>query len=335
MNLSNCYGPGLGDLVQLVGDVDVLSKQSINGFAADQWRRIGKVLDFSAELEPGLRGSLISGGQLGSIIGVGSAALAKHLHKRQGKEQAPPAFAQARYEVIHKASSDQRGWVLNIDLDQIQNGGCIGGVRVIPAVNRATYFHPERNDSLTPRDCFWPTTYPVYIGTWPWVYGHALMDVPPSLSWRRTADTDPVILCAQLYAAAWTLAGNAAIDAQSVYAHYQYFLKATSPLIERLPKEATSPRSLYRSDSGLIRVYMGEPTTEHLYGPLGPLSVVAYNHILMSFAAFFRVRSEIMAHHKNLPANVKSILDQNPDPCVQELRKPAPPKQSEKPVLSL
>lgn len=332
MNLSSCYGPGLGDLIKLVGEVDVTSKSSINQFAADQWRRVAATLGFSDIIEPGLRGSLASNGQLGSIMGVATLALRQHI--KHNKEQAPASFAQARYATLHDASSGQRGWVLAIDLSNVPNGGCIDGVRAFPAVNRETYFHPTRNQALTPRDCFWPTVYPVCVGTWPWIYGHALGDTPVALSWTRSADTDPVILCAQLFAASWTLAGNAAIDARTVYTHYSHFLKSTAPLIEALPSEPTKPRALYRSELGLVRVYMGEPTTETLNGVLGPVSVKAYNHILTSFAAFFRVRSEIMQHHKQLPASVQSILDQNPDPCIQNLRKPAPPPE-EKPKLSL
>ncbi len=334
MNLSSCYGPGLGDLITIVGEVDVTAKKSINEFAADQWRRLGTALGFSDVLEPGLRGSLASNGQLGSILSVAILALRQHVRNKT-KETAPQSFAQARHATLHDASSAQRGWILAIDLSKVPNGGCIEGVRAFPAVNRETYFHPQRNQSLTPRDCFWPTLYPVSLGTWPWIYGHALTDRPPALTWTRSADTDPLALCAQLYAASWTLAGNATIDARVVYAHYQHFLKSTAPLIEALPKEPTKPRALYRGENGLLRVYMGEPTTEHLNGVLGPVSVKAYNHILSSFAAFFRVRSEIMKHHKQLPANVQSILDQNPDPCIQKLRKPTPQPSEEKPKLSL
>ncbi|MGB1013928.1 MAG: hypothetical protein ACPG4T_07335 [Nannocystaceae bacterium] len=329
MNLSSCYGPGLGDLVDIVGNVDVTSKTSVNTFAAEQWRRLGSALGFGDLIEPGLRGSLASNGQLGSVVGVAIRAVREHLRDVK-QENAPASFAQARYATLHDASSSQRGWGLALDLSKVPNGGCIDGVRAFPAVNRETYFHPQRNPSLTPRDCYWPTIYPVFVGTWPWVYGHALTDQPASLAWSRSADTDPVALCAQLYAASWTLAGNASIDARLVYAHYEQFKKSTAPLTEALPKEPTKPRAVYRGDQGLLRVYMAEPSTEHLNGTLGPISVKAYNHILSSFAAFFRVRSEIMSHHKNLPASVQSILDQNPDPCIVNLRKPGPKPPGDK-----
>jgi len=337
-NLSGCYGPGLGDLVELVGEVDVTSKTSINEFAADQWRRLGDTLGFANILEPGLQGALKSHGQLGSVNGVGVAAVKKYLQKQKQKTEEPAAFSLARYEALHEASSSQRGWMLAIDLSTVQDAGCIDGVRAFPAVNRETYFHPERSDSLTPRDCLWATVYPVFVGTWPWMYGQALADQPSSLSWTRSADTDPVALCARVYCASWTLAGNATIDARVVYAHYQQFRKATAPLVEKLPKEPTKPLALYRGENGLLREYMRQnpsTSTRHLNGKLGAISVVAYNHILYSFAAFFRVRSELMTHHKQLPKSVQTILDQNPDPCIQALRKPSPPKQPEEPVFSL
>ncbi len=320
MNIS-CYGPGLGDLIELSPTVDVTDKTSVNEYAADQWRRIGRSFGFLDSLEPGLKGSLLSGGQLGSILGVGIKALTNHL-KLVPSENMFSSAANLRYAALSDAANTGGGWALNLDLDTLPNGGCIDDVRVIPAVNRETYFHPERSPDLTPRDCTWSTTYPVFVGTWPWVYGHSLHQSPATLRWRRISDADPIALCARLHAASWSLAGNASIDARIVYRQLEHFRKSTTALIENVPKEPGNPGSLYRSESGLLRVYMGEPTHEYLNGPLGAVSVVAYNHVLHSVAAFFRMRSEIMKHHKQLPNSVQSILDQNPDPCIVDLRKP-------------
>lgn len=328
MNVS-CYGAGIADLINLVGEVDVTTPASLNAFAADQWRRVGRTFGFAANLEPGLKGSLASGGQLGSIIGVALQAIKYHL-KSAPAEAMPKSVATVRYNALSDASNTARGWVLNLDLGALPGQGCFGDARVVPAVNRETYFHPQRSQELTPRDCSWSTQYPVYIGTWPWVYGHGLQGNPGTLRWVRQGDHDPITLCAQLYANAWTVAGNAAIDARDVASHYEWFRKTTDELLADVPVEPGKPGSLYRSDAGLLRVYMTEPDLRHVYlnGPLGPISVAAYNHILMSFAAFFRVRSEIMAHHQELPGAAQALLDANPDPCIVKLRNPVNPSDT-------
>ncbi|MGB1017085.1 MAG: hypothetical protein ACPG4T_23310 [Nannocystaceae bacterium] len=322
MNIS-CYGAGVTDLVQLTGEVDVTDKASLNTFAADQWRRLSRTFGFQKTIEPGLKASLVSDGQLGSVMAVAIKAVTHHL-KSIKPETMPQSAAEVRYNALSDASNASRGWVLTIDLGSLPGKGCFGDSRLIPAVNRETYFHPRRAAELTPRDCSWETEYPVFIGTWPWVYGHGLHGNPGALRWRRVGDYDPIALCAQLYANAWTLAGNASIDGRSVATHYEWFRKSTDDLIADVPTEPTNPGSLYRSDTGLLRVYMTDRNLRKIYinGPLGPVSVAAYNHILASFAAFFRVRSEIMTHHDSLPKSVQTILDQNPDPCIVKLRNP-------------
>ncbi|MGB1015586.1 MAG: hypothetical protein ACPG4T_15730 [Nannocystaceae bacterium] len=325
MNIS-CYGDGLETLVALAPEVDVAN---VAEFQAAQWRRIAALLGIAAEMEAGLRASLLSGGQLGSVTNVAIAAITKHL-RIQAKEKAPVGLAVARHTAISDVAAKTGGWSFDIDLADLSDAGCVAGIRAFPAVNRATYFHPERSAELTPRDCKWVTNYPIFVGTWPWLYGHALHSHPSTLRWRITGDADPIALCARLHASAWSLAGNAGIDARTVYKQFSRCRKSMSGLVASVAKEPSKPGSLYLSESGLIRKYMGTPTHEHLNGALGPVAVVAYNHILHSVAAFFRLRSAIMTHHKTLPTQVQTLLDQSTDPCVQNLRKPQP-----KPVITL
>ncbi len=321
MNLSSCYGPGLGDLVKLVGEVDVLDKESVAKFAADQWQRVATTLGFGEAIGPGLRASLVSKGQLGSVSGVAVRAVSEHVRTLE-PESSPASFAKLRFDALNEAAGSQPGWTFEIDLTTVANAGCVDGIRSFLPVNRETYFQPARSDELTPRDCYWPTTCPMFLGTWPWVYGHNLAVEPSTLRWKRTADHDPVALAARLHGVAWSLAGNAAIDARTVYDQFNHFRTATAPLIEALPQEPQAPGSLYRSQSGLLRVYMHEVGDEVLNGILGAVSVRAYNHCLHSFAAFFRMRAAMMNNHKNLPNAIQTILDHNPDPCVESLRKP-------------
>lgn len=320
MNVS-CYGSGLSELVNLHPDIDVLDKKSVNEFAAHQWRRLALTLGFDS-IEAGLHGALVSGGQLGSVLGVGLKAV-DQAAKKLAPETAPASAAQIRYNALSSVGASQRGWRLDVNLGSLPNGGCLDDKRIIPAVNRATYFHPEVSFDVTPRDCVWAPTYPMYVGTWPWMYGHALSHQPSALRWMRSSEFDPIQLAAQYHANSWSVAGNARVDARAVYTQLEYFRTATAAIVEMLPKEPGAPGSLYRSESGLLRVYMkSRPTDEYLYGPLGAISVVAYNHILSSIGAFFRVREEVMKHHKSLPPAVQSTLKNNPDPCIQELLNP-------------
>lgn len=315
----SCYGAGIADLVKLAPEIDVTDKASINEFAADQWRRVARTFGFAESIEPGLQGSLKSGGQLGSVLGVAIAAIKQFL-KSSHVESLPKSAAAVRYNALSDASNEARGWMLPVDLDSLPAQGCIDEIRVIPAVNRETYFHPQRSQELTPRDCAWSTVYPVYVGTWPWVYGHALHGNPGTLRWMRHGQHDPVTLCASLYANAWTLAGNAAINGKVVAEHYDWFRKSTDDLLVEVPTEPGKPGTLYRSELGLLRVYMTDPDlrTITLVGPLGRVSAAAYNHILASFAAFFRVRQEIINHLEDIPQSVRNILNENPDSCLQQ-----------------
>ncbi|MGB1016887.1 MAG: hypothetical protein ACPG4T_22295 [Nannocystaceae bacterium] len=315
MSLSHCYNIDGEDLVKLAPEVDVTSPRRVREFEASQWRRLGKTLDISSKLNPALSASLKSDGSLGSLQNISVKAiveLSRSLpddRKRKGGKNT----ASSRKNAIAESAANQTGWRLDIDTTELPQYDC-----AFFDVNRETYFHPERTTTVTP-ECG-SDICSLFVGTWPWVYGHSLGDVPVTLGWEHSAEHNPVSLCARLHGSVWTLAGNAGLDARVVVDQYRRFTSTTAAMVAALATEPGKPGSLYRSETGLIRVTMGEVKSETLIGVLGAVSVKAYNHILSSFGAFFRLRGEIMRHHRKLPSNVQAQLDASTDPCIQELR---------------
>ncbi len=315
-----CYGSGLHAIADIAGDVDPSSKDSLDEFQIRQWRAVADTFGFRDALEPALQAAKKSGGAFGSITNVALNAFAGHVES-QTSPPTPDGYPAAqinavRAQVIEQWREQPRGlWRLEAEPVDLPGRACVGDHRVFPSSGAPDYFQTPASDTPAMRTCVWSSPLVVYLGTWPWYHGSCLLEAAPGLHWRQSGNHQPIHAALRAYASAWTLAGNAAIDARDVYEQIDHFRRATEPLTASMKRESPGPGDLYRTENGLIRVYLADANNTYLNGPLGPVSIRAYNHILRSVGAFFALRRAMMRAPTKLPAKVQNILKNGADPC--------------------
>ena len=315
-----CYGSGLHAVADLAGDVDPISKASLDDFQIRQWRSVADTFGFRDALEPALQAAKKSGGAFGSITNVAINAFAVHIESR-GTPAAPHRYPTAqinavRAEVIEQWRGQSRGlWRLEAEPVDLPGRACVGDFRVFPSSGAPDYFQTPERDTPAMRTCVWSSPLVVYLGTWPWYHGSSLLETAPGLHWRRSGAHQPIHQALRAYSSAWTLEGNAAIDAREVYEQFDHFRRATEPLTASLPKEHPGPGELFLASDGLLRVYLSDDDDAYLNGPLGPVAARAYNHIARSVGAFFALRRAMLRAPTKLPAKVQNLLKGGADPC--------------------
>jgi len=304
-------------LADLAGEVDPDSYESWEAWYLRRWREFADSIGFRETLEPVIATAKKSKGMLGLLPEVTVNSLRLFIDSSSPDEPADyptEKVALLRAETVE----DLRGtatslWRVDLDPNELPAMGCVGPYRAFPTNHAATYFRGAIAEEPTPAGCS-SSPMVAFLGTWPWYTGAGLFDRAPGMRWRSVGDVRPGEQAARAMASAWTILGNARVDARQVQAHYDRLVTTSGPLISELPQEPSGPGSLYGRPGGLIRVYLGDTEGRYLNGPLGPLSIRGYNHCIRCFSAFFSLRRAMM--RASLTADVKKTLNANPDPCV-------------------
>ena len=322
MDVLACYGSGLHKLADTVGEVDPVAPEGIRAWKLDRWRETADAFDFREQVEPALQAAVESNEQLGSIDNVATAAWASRMAKF--RYELPRDFPhkevnQLRASIMGEVRTLPGSmWTVSADAVNLPGRACVGERRVFPSSNAPNYYDAGTSEEPTSRTCIWKSPVTLYLGTWPWFHGSNLSKYPPGLQWRDFGPSQPARQAIRVYSSAWTLDGNASIDAREVYAQFDHFRRQTDPLLAGLPSKPATVGALYIADGGYLRTYLTDARGRYLNGPLGPVSVAAYNHVLRSCAAFFALRRAILLKISKMPDSVKNRLKANPDPCASK-----------------
>lgn len=336
--LLDCYAEGLDQVADIAGDLDVGSPDSLLTWQVAQWRSLADRLGFRAEIDPALEAAVKTKGQFGSLQNVGVNAFTLWIDARP-KRQTPndyPAdkLADLRADTIAAwREQPQSLWRVEKDAASIAGNGCVGKWRAFPTANSDTYFRPALSADPTPRGtCTYNTPIVVYLGTWPWYYGGALIEEAPGFHWQSYESARPAEQAARAMVSAWTPIGNAAIDGRHVVTHYQEYRRRIDPILANLSTEQGSPGSLYRTAGGEIRVSLDSSAGRYVDGSLGPISLRAHNHIMRCFGAFLSLRRAMLRDVAALKPDVISRLKASGDECVLQVIGDAPaPEPTPKP----
>lgn len=316
-----CYGPHIPALADLVGAVDVESQGSWEAWYVAQWRAFADGVGFREVLDPVLESVLKSKGKLGSLTEAPINALVQWIDTLGAVGQSPADYpaekiALLREQIIEEWRSSAKSlWRVSVEPGSMAGKGCVGSYRVFPHIHAGTYFRGALSqDPTQPAGCAWSTPLVVFLGTWPWYSGAALFDLAPGLRWRSVGQARPAEQGARVMASAWTFLGNARIDARDVVAQFDRLMSVMGPMLSEVKAEPSGLGSVYGVPGGLLRVYLGDVRGRYLNGPLGPVSLAAYNHCVRCFAAFFALRRAMMTG--TLKDGIRDVLNKNPDPCV-------------------
>ena len=298
-----------------------------------QWRSFADRLGFRAELQPAIEAAIKTKGQFGSIMSVGVSLVANWVDSRSAPVRPSGYPAEKTADLIADTIAAWRGeplslWRVEKEAGSLAGNGCVAGHRAFPTGNAVTYFRPALSSDPTPREsCTYNTPIVVFLGTWPWYYGGALNEEAPGLHWRSAGGARPAEEGVRAMVSAWTPLGNAAIDARDVVKHYTTYMDHLGPALSSMGTSTGAPGSLFVTAGGEIRASL--ETVEHRYirGPLGPVSILAHNHIIRCFASFFALRRALMRDSAKLPAAVIDRLKATGDPCTSALdgKKPKAP----------
>jgi len=325
MSLLDCYDARLDGLADLAGDLDPTSAESLLEWQVSQWRSFADRLGFRAELQPAIEAAVKTKGQFGSLTAVAVSLVAQWIDQRPAQNTPPGYPAEQIADLIADTVAAWRSetlslWRVEKPVTSIVGNGCAAGFRAFPTANSATYFRPALSADSTPRhSCAYTTPVVVYLGTWPWYHGGSLNEDAPGLRWRAAAGAKPGEQGVRALIAAWAPAGNAATDARDVLDHYRYYQQKIDSLLAPLPSSQGQPGALYTTPTGLIRASMETVKGRYLRGPLGPVSVVAHNHIIRCFAAFWAMRRALMKHAEELDGDIIARLKSTGDPCAADL----------------
>ncbi|MCA9695868.1 MAG: hypothetical protein KC636_40195, partial [Myxococcales bacterium] len=94
------------------------------------------------------------------------------------------------------------------------------------------------------------------------------------------------------------------------------FRATTAPVVAKVQSKPSGPGSLFITAEGTIQAHLVAAQNQHLIGPLGPLSVRAFNHCVRCFAGFWALRRAIVDNATAMPAKIKLALEATSDPCV-------------------
>lgn len=322
----DCYDANLEELADLAGDLDPTSAESLLEWQVGQWRSFADRLGFRAELQPAIEAAVKTKGQFGSLMSVGVSLVQQWIDLRPAQTTPSGYPADKIADLIAHTVAAWRSETLSLwrvvkPAGGIVGNGCVAGFRAFPTGNSATYFRGALSSDPTPRDsCTYNTPVVVYLGTWPWYYGGSLNEDAPGLRWRSASGAKPGEQGVRAMIAAWTPQGNAATDARDVLEHYRTYQENLSTVLAELPTTQGAPGALYKTETGIVRASLETVRGRYLRGPLGPVSVVAHNHIVHCVAAFWSMRRALMSHAPALDDDLIARLKSTGDPCAAELQ---------------
>ncbi len=325
-----CYGPRISALAGLTEDLDPMSQSSWESWYIARWQAFADGIGFREALDPAIESVQKSGGMLGALAKVPVNALVQWIDKHGAKGQSQADYpaekiALLREQVIEEwRATPSSLWRVSVDAENLPGHGCIGKYRLFPQLHAATYFRKALSQDPTPQaTCTGSMRQVVFMGTWPWYSGAALFDHAPGLRWRSIGEARPAEQGARVMTSAWTRLGNAKIDARDVAAQFDRLIEAMSPIFSTIQPVSAGPGTVYGTPGGLLRVDMGDTRGRYLNGPLGPVSINAYNHCIRCFSAFFALRRALMRGELN--DNLRAALNKNADPCVHNKLAPKKP----------
>lgn len=173
--------------------------------------------------------------------------------------------------------------------------------------------------------CGWQTPLRLSLGTFPWVYGHRLQAPAPGLGWRSSGAHVPSLAALEIASDFWEADGNLRQDARDVVAHWRQWRAATAGPLAMVPTANGEHRPGVAYRRGLLlEVFQGSEELAGLNGPRGFVCVAAFNFIQRRFAGFFALRRALVRARAKLPAQLRTLITQNPDPCLQPIARQVP-----------
>ena len=322
----DCYGHGIADLADLVGDFDLRSPMNIHAWYRLEWQAIAETIGFSQDLEAALAPMRAVPDRLAALQKAGLAAFQRGL-SRVGPVLSD-SHARTQSAVLGELEAAARGelWRVSVDPTTLATGACYDDG---PDKRRA--FYPDtapgyfgdgwpgprpRAESL----CGWQTPLVLHLGTFPWVYSTRLDAQAPGLAWASQS-TFPALHAMRLGMSLLSPEANLRQDARQVAAIYEHFAAHTAPLLARLPAYAPGravPGQLYRR-GGFLYVHQGSLHLAGLDGARGRIAAPAYNYVLRRFACFFAVRRATVRALATLPPELRQLAATSNDPCLRNL----------------
>ena len=173
--------------------------------------------------------------------------------------------------------------------------------------------------------CGWQTPLRLSLGTFPWVYGHRLQAPAPGLGWRSSGAHVPALTALEIASDFWEAEGNLRQDARDVVTHWRQWRAAIAGPLAMVPSTNSErrPGVAYRRGH-LLEVFQASEELAGLNGPRGFVCVAAFNHIQRRFAGFFALRRALVRARTKLPIELRNLITQNPDPCLQPIARQVP-----------
>ena len=338
----HCYGDGIKELADLVGDFDLRSPMDLHAWYRGEWQAIAATIGFPQELEAAMAPLRGAPDRVRATQEAGLAAFASWLAAQRGGVSEAHARTQAVVLGQLIALGRERGelWRVSADPTTLASGACYqavegversvgsgrdgrgaGQLRAFYPDTAAGYFGdgwsgaPPRAESA----CGWQTPLTLHLGTFPWVYSTRLAGPGPGLLWSSSAGR-PALAAFEAMTSLLDPAANLRQDARQVAAIARVFLEQTRPLVDSVPvfpPGRAKTGSLYRR-SGFLLVHRGSLHVAGIDGVRGRLAAPAYNFVLRRFACFFAVRRAALRALASLPQGVRRAAEGSPDPCLRQ-----------------
>ena len=328
--LSVCYGPDIEALADAGGGFEALSTEALAEFMRRQWLDAATTLGFLAPLRATL--DALRGARSGELS-IHAAALTafETWHNARAKAvssklsaAARLARARVRQEVLTAhATRPESLWTLDATATDLPSSACYdagdAGLtgRVFQDDAPANYFHASR--VAQPTACGWEGPVFLSLGTYPWVYGGALVRKPPGLDWDPVGSYDPATTAMRLCSSLWQPEGNLRQDARAVVFAYRYYRQATDEALRALP--TYDPRRAVPGELSRRGLFLhAEQSSLELATVAtarGPLVASVHNYIVRRFAAFFALRRSLLLAAHRLTPEQQTAIAKNPDPCLR------------------
>ena len=320
----SCYGGGINELADQVGDFDIRSPMNIHAWYRLEWQAIAEALGFSQDLEAALAPLRAVRDRLAATNQAGLDAFARWLPRTQPGLSDSHARGQAT--VLRELESRALGelWRVSVDPTTLATGACYD-----EGDQKLRAFHPDAAPGYfgdgwpgpRPRAesaCGWTTPLVLHLGTFPWIYSTRLDAAGPGLRWASRT-TSPATLGMRLMTTALEPAGNLRHDARQVAAIFEHFTAHTAPLVADVPAYQpgrATPGQLYRR-GGFLYVHQGSLHLAGLDGTRGRIAAPAYNYIVRRFACFFAVRRATLRALGALAPELGELARTSTDPCLR------------------
>lgn len=329
--LSVCYGPDIEALAELGGGFEALSTEALAEFTRRQWTDVADTLGFAAPLRKTV--DALRGARSGDLSLHAAALTAFETWHRNRPRKLSPKLSSAarlvrarvRQEALtaYAAAHPESLWTLDAAATDLPSSACFdagdAGLsgRVFQDDAPTNYFHASRVSQ--PTACGWEGPVLLSLGTYPWVYGGALVRTPPGLDWDPVGSYDPATTAMRLCSSLWQPEGNLRQDARAVVFAYRYYRQATDEALRDLPTydpRRAVPGELSRRGL-LLHAEQSSLELATVATARGPLVASAHNYIVRRFAAFFALRRSLLLAAHRLTPDQQAAIAKNPDPCLR------------------